>query len=341
MTKHPDRLAAGRLAVLRASRICRRLQADLTRLGAMTKGDRSPVTVADFASQAVVAWTLTEELGGATIVAEENADELRRQMDAGDRTLVDAVLEAARTEWTDATLESVLRMIDLGAAEPKKDDWSGYWTLDPIDGTKGFLRNEQYSVALAWIESGRPSIGVLGCPGLAKDFNRPFDDPDPSGTIYFAVAGEGLYETGADGAEESPVRVRRLERAEDEPVRLCESVEGSHTSHDRAERVMERLGELAEPARLDGQTKYAVVARGQADVYLRLPRPGSRYVERIWDHAAGAVVAQEAGLWVTDVDGRSLDFGCGRGLEKNRGVVVAPARLHGLLMGALRELGDA
>lgn len=341
MTSHPDRLAAARLAVLRASRVCRRLQADLARLGAMTKGDRSPVTVADFASQAVVAWTLTEELGAATIVAEENADELRRQMDAGDRTLVDAVIEAARTEWPDATVERVLQMIDLGAAEPKKDDWSGYWTLDPIDGTKGFLRNEQYAVALAWIEAGQPTIGVLGCPALAKDFNRPFDDPDPRGTIYFAVAGEGLYETDADGGDEAPARVRRLEPAEDEPVRLCESVEGAHTSHDRAERVMERLGEMAEPARLDGQTKYAVVARGQADVYLRLPRPGSRYVERIWDHAAGAIVAQEAGLSVTDVDGRSLDFGHGRGLEKNRGVVVAPTRLHGVLMGALRELGDA
>ncbi|HBS29092.1 MAG TPA: 3'(2'),5'-bisphosphate nucleotidase [Phycisphaerales bacterium] len=341
----PDRLSVARLAVLRASRLCRRLQADLARLGSMTKGDASPVTVADFAAQAVVAHTLREMLGPPTIVAEESALELRRRRAEGDPGLIDAVLSAVRTEWADATAEGVLEAIDLGAAEPLpsgggRGDWSGFWALDPIDGTKGFLRNGQYAVALAWIEAGSPTLGVLGCPALSKDFNRPLDEPDPRGTIYFGVAGGGVYETGAEDEREAPVRVRRLEPAEGEPVRLCESVEGSHTSHDRAEKVMERLGELAEPLRLDGQTKYAVAARGQADVYLRLPRPGSRYTERIWDHAAGALLAREAGLAVTDVDGRELDFSRGRGLDKNRGVVVAPARLHGLLLGAIRALGE-
>lgn len=336
MTPHHDRLAAARLAVSRASRVCRHLQADLKRLGRMTKGDRSPVTVADFASQAVVAWTLTQELGAATIVAEEDSTELRSRLASGDRALIDAVVNAARLEWPDADEESVLRMIDLGAADPKGDDWSGFWTLDPIDGTKGFLRGTQYAVALAWIEAGSPVIGVLGCPALSKDFNRPLDDPDPHGTVYAAVAGHGLYESAVDDdAGGIGTRVRRLEPAEGEPVRLCESIDGSHTSHDRAERVMESLGELAEPVRLDGQGKYAVVARGQADVYLRLPRPASSYVERIWDHAAGVVVVREAGLSVTDIDGVTLDFGRGRGLEKNRGVVVGPARMHGMLLGAL------
>ena len=94
----------------------------------------------------------------------------------------------------------------------------------------------------------------------------------------------------------------------------------------------------AEPARLDSQAKYAVTARGQADAYLRLPTRKD-YVERIWDHAAGSLVAAEAGCFVTDIFGHALDFSRGRGLERNRGVVCAPPRVHGLMIGAIETLG--
>jgi 3'(2'), 5'-bisphosphate nucleotidase len=63
------------------------------------------------------------------------------------------------------------------------------------------------------------------------------------------------------------------------------------------------------------------------------------YVERIWDHAAGSLIAQEAGARVTDIRGVELDFGQGRGLEKNLGVICAAAELHGPLIGAIAELG--
>lgn len=337
MSDQVKRLEAARAAVFHACAVCRRVQKDLAGIGRMTKDDRSPVTIADFACQAVVARTLAEQLGAVTLVAEENAAELRSQVATGDRRLSDMVLEALRPEWPGATLDEVLDAIDTGAGEPSSDDIHGFWTLDPIDGTKGFLRGGQYAVSLAWIENGAAVMGYLGCPNLSKDFNRPFDDPDPHGTIYFASAGAGLYEAAADDTHEAPLHLRRLARAPDEPLRLCESVDGSHTSHDAAGRIMERLGEMAEPSRLDGQGKYAVVARGQADVYMRLPKK-SGYIERIWDHAAGAIIAMEAGLSVTDVNGKPLNFGCGRGLDQNRGIVVAEPALHGQLMQVIEEL---
>jgi len=89
--------------------------------------------------------------------------------------------------------------------------------------------------------------------------------------------------------------------------------------------------------RLDGQTKYAIVARGQADLFLRVPARRS-YVERIWDHAAGAIIATEAGCCVTDIRGEPFDFSRGRGLEANVGVLVAPPALHGRALGALTQL---
>ena len=81
-----------------------------------------------------------------------------------------------------------------------------------------------------------------------------------------------------------------------------------------------------------------MVARGQADAYLRMPTKKG-YVERIWDHAAGSLVASESGCFATDIAGRALDFGHGRGLEKNKGVVCAPPALHGRFIAAIEELG--
>jgi 3'(2'), 5'-bisphosphate nucleotidase len=80
-----------------------------------------------------------------------------------------------------------------------------------------------------------------------------------------------------------------------------------------------------------------VVARGQADAYLRLPTRAD-YVEKIWDHAAGKLVAEEAGAIVTDIDGKPLDFAHGATLSRNRGVVCAPPEFHAALLDAIRAL---
>ena len=62
------------------------------------------------------------------------------------------------------------------------------WTLDPIDGTKGFLRGEQYAVCLAFLVDSKVQIGVIGCPNL------PANLTDPNGTrgcLFVAVRGQG------------------------------------------------------------------------------------------------------------------------------------------------------
>lgn len=341
---NPSEMArAARQAVGEACLVCRRVQHELDDVRAMFKDDKSPVSLADFASQAVVARRLADALGNVHLVGEEDAHELREQLDEGDRAMCEAIVDAVEPVWPDATIDDVLDAIDRGNADPARDSLHGFWTLDPIDGTKGFLRGGQYAVSLAWIENGSPVMGTLGCPNLSADFGRAFDDPDPKGVLYAAYVGEGVWELPADDVHAHGTRVTRLDPAEGEPVRLCESVETAHTSHNESADVMQRLSRPTEPARLDSQAKYAVVARGQADLYLRLPRepkPGKpRYVERIWDHAAGSLVAREAGCAVTDIVGRELDFGMGLGLEANAGVVVAAPGLHGEVLGALRELG--
>jgi len=333
MTDLDHALTAARRAVSEASAVCRTVQKDLERIRSITKDDRSPVTVADFASQAVVAHRLTEELGPVRLVAEEDSKALR---ESGNAEPLRAVVEAVRTVWPDATTDDVLGAIDVGNDE---GEHRSFWTLDPIDGTKGFLRGEQYAVSLAWIDHAHVALGVLGCPNLSADFSRPFDDPDPHGTMYSAYGGTGVYEQPADKPDQPGVHQQQLQREEGERVRLCESVESAHSSHSATSKIMSRVAPGGyDSVRIDSQCKYAVVARGQADAYIRMPTKAG-YRERIWDHAAGSIIATEAGCPVSDILDKGLDFSLGSKLEQNLGIVCAAPRLHGTIIEAIQELG--
>jgi 3'(2'), 5'-bisphosphate nucleotidase len=100
------------------------------------------------------------------------------------------------------------------------------------------------------------------------------------------------------------------------------------------------MGVEAEPVRLDSQAKYAILAAGAGDLLLRLISPKMpNYKEKIWDQAAGCLVAEEAGGKVTDLDGRSLDFTQGRTLANNRGILVSNTFLHGAALQAIEAIG--
>ncbi len=74
------------------------------------------------------------------------------------------------------TAAALLDAIDLGADAPdssSRPTERGFWTLDPIDGTKGFIRGQQYAVCLAYIVGSEPVIGVLGCPNLPRSLEAP------------------------------------------------------------------------------------------------------------------------------------------------------------------------
>jgi 3'(2'), 5'-bisphosphate nucleotidase len=327
-------LDAAKRAVADACKVCRAVQHDSGSIEKELKDDRSPVTVADYASQAVVIHRLREELGEVHCVGEEDAGSLRSPEA---EPLRQSVVAAARLVWTDASEDEVLDAIDGGNDPGDRDN---FWTLDPIDGTKGFLRGEQYAVSLSYIEGHVPALGVLGCPNLPMDFSRPFDTPDGHGAIYVASRNYGLYEVAADEAAGHLRRVPSLQHEESDAVRVCESVESAHSKHDHTVQIMEKLGADTISLRLDSQAKYAVVARGQADAYLRMPtRPG--YRERIWDHAAGALCASEGGALVTDITGKRLDFSKGTTLADNRGIVCATPKIHARIIEAIAELGFA
>jgi 3'(2'), 5'-bisphosphate nucleotidase len=331
MPSREEMLKAAIHAVAATCAVARRVQVATGRMQRMTKEDYSPVTVADFAVQALVALQLQETLGALVLVGEETAADLHEAQSHG---LRDAVVAAVREIRPGLTASQVMDAIDLGNHDASA---AAYWTLDPVDGTKGFLRGGQYAISLGYIENGEVVLGALGCPNLGADFARPFDQPAPQGSLFFAQRGGGAFTLPDDApsAPASPIRVAST--ADLSTLRICESVEAGHSRIDDTQRIVDRLGIRGTPARLDSQCKYAVVARGQADAYLRLPTRAD-YQEKIWDHAAGALIAAEAGAKVSDIDGKALDFSQGATLRRNRGVVCAAAHFHAPLLEAIAAL---
>ena len=195
-------------------------------------------------------------------------------------------------------------------------------------------------MALALIVEGRVAVAALACPNLTVENGV---GTAGHGVIFTAVRGRGAFVVPLDPPENGPGfsrAIRVSQTVDPAAARFCESVESGHSAHGDAAAIAARLGIVAPPVRLDSQAKYGVVARGEAEIYLRMPTRAD-YREKIWDHAAGLLIAEEAGGIVTDITGRSLEFHHGRELAANQGVILTNGRLHTPVLEALRDLGLA
>ncbi len=314
-------------AVKIAAQLCRRIQAEMA-LPAVTKADRSPVTVADFASQAVVAKMHSEAYPQEPLVAEEDSQVLRAPESAP--TLA-AVHRYVNSLYEEVSAETVCDWIDIGAGEPGER----YWTLDPIDGTKGFLRGDQYVVALALVESGRVVVGAMGCPNLDQEMQP---DHGGNGAIAFAARGMGAWAVSMIGGEPHPINVSDL--GDPASARMLRSFETSHTDPGKIKQLSVEMELGADPVLMDSQAKYGLLAAGNGDLIFRLLSPAQPgYEEKIWDQAAGSILVEEAGGRVTDLKGARLDFGQGRTLIENIGVLASNGYLHETALQALKVVG--
>jgi len=295
---------------------------------AQIKADRSPVTVADFAVQAAVAHLLETDFPTDTLVAEEDSAMLRQP----DQTaLLETVTGFVHQVWPEASGREICRAIDRGAGAPV----GRYWTLDPIDGTKGFLRGDQYVIALALLERGEIQVAALACPNLDADLHPHVGG---EGALAVALRGQGAWAGALDGGPLHRLQVSTTGEAA--RTRILRSFEAGHTDEAQIDRLAQAMACDVPPLRMDSQAKFAVLASGNADLIVRLLSPAQPdYAEKIWDQAAGCLLVEEAGGEVTDLAGRPLDFRAGRELRRNTGVLVSNHRLHASALEALRQIG--
>ena len=315
-------------AIRKAARLMRVIQRE-TVVSSLEKGDKSPVTVADFSSQALIGYMLKTSFPDIPMVAEETSTALRAPEGA---ELLAQVTGYVRRVFSGATEESVCEWIDHGGA----DSGERFWVLDPIDGTKGYLRGDQYAVALALVEHGEVQIGTLGCPNLTDGITP---DPEGPGCVIIAASGQGTWVSSMEDGDDNWRQLKVSNRHESSQARLMRSFESGHTDAGLIDEIAEHLGVSVEPVRMDSQAKYAVLAAGGGEVILRLLSPKRPdYKEKIWDQAAGALILEEAGGRITDLHGNPLEFTQGRMLVNNRGVLASNGYLHEKLLQTLAAL---
>lgn len=311
-------------AVTQAAKLCLAVQNDLVKVGALEKDDKSPVTIADFGAQALVCRHLSVNFPGVIIVGEEDSSDLQRPENAGQLAQVTHYVRQVHPEATPA---EVCRWIDAGNGQVAPR----FWTLDPVDGTKGFLRSDQYAIALALIEEGQVQVAALACPVLPLDLDRP---EGAAGVVFAAVRGLGAAMAHLDSHDFQAVHVAEADQAAH--LRFVESVEAGHSNHDLQQAIAAAAGITQPSLRMDSQAKYGAVARGDAALYLRLPSAKSPdYRENIWDHAAGSLIVEAAGGQVTDMHGQPLDFASDVKMRHNRGVIVSNGLIHQAVLAAI------
>ena len=313
-------------AVIKASSLCQKVRMDLVGGEAILKSDRSPVTIADYGSQAIICKLIRERFPHDTIVAEEDSKELRRPERS---KILEQVRNYVNPLVPTSSSGEVCAWIDFSSNATA----DRFWALDPIDGTKGFLRGDQYVIALALVEKGMVKFGILACPNLYVDAKQPFGE---KGCFFLGLKGKGSVQMDRNGKNQRAISVSKVMNPAEAVI--TESVESNHADHLAHQRLAERLN-IAQPSlKMDSQAKYGILARGEATLYLRVPsasEPG--YKENLWDHAAGAIIAEEAGGKVTDVLGKPLDFSCGIKMVRNHGVVVSNGVLHDVVLKALLQ----
>jgi len=353
-TTYSTELNIALLAVQRATLLTKRVFHEKAK-GTVSKDDKSPVTIGDFGAQALIIAAIKHAFPSDAVVGEEDANTLRE--DSNLRSQVWELVKDTKLEdlSADSTLGGPLKseeaMLDaIDAGNSSGGDKGRIWALDPIDGTKGFLRGGQYAVCLALMVDGDVKVGVLGCPNLPVDDSAPLntkvgenasDEEGVQGVLFGGVLGQGATSRPLGrGAllSSKPIHMRELKDIKE--ATFCESVEAGHSSHDDQHAIASKLGMSKPSVRMDSQAKYASIARGAGDVYLRLPT-SKTYVEKIWDHAAGDLIVREAGGMVTDVQGNRLDFSVGRTLAKNKGVVAAPRDKHPQVVEAVKAVLEA
>jgi 3'(2'), 5'-bisphosphate nucleotidase len=181
----------------------------------------------------------------------------------------------------------------------QSQDWGTYWCVDPLDGTKEFVKGlTDYTVNIALISNNKPILGVIGIPA--------------TGVTYWAGQGLGAWKRQGDAPAD-----RITSSTCSKPTSAV--VSRSHLDSETAQ-FLARLG-ITTVTPHGSSLKICAVADGTADIY---PRFGPTC---LWDTAAGAAIAIEAGCTVVDLAGNDLIYDPRQNI-KHAGFIVSPAGLE-------------
>lgn len=212
---------------------------------------------------------IVEEAASAILLLYRQKGDVVRKEDGSPLTAADRRSHEILT----AGLNKVAPEIPVLSEEGRSMDynirksWASYFLIDPVDGTKGFLEeNDEFTVNIAMIREERPVLGIIHHP--------------VSGVTYFASEGQGAYRRDSKETIRLP-----LAHTREESLRVLLSRNDFSTVLDD---ILARLGK-PRIDKMHSSLKFCLLAEGTADLYLRM-LPCME-----WDTAAGSIILEEAG----------------------------------------------
>lgn len=314
-------------AVRQAAILCREVQHNS--LHSINKQNKEktqsePVTIADYGSQVIIGRALAQHFPDDAVIAEEAGSQFLEL--TNDEQKADVINLLTTLLDINVTQDDIVRWLDQGT---DKTNTKRTWVIDPIDGTKGFVAMRHYSIGIGILEEGQAVGAIVGTPGYGDGVSGD----DNEGAIFY-IKDNKVYQASLAGGEGQAVTVS--ERIDN--LRIVQSFEKKHASKSRMASAREKAGMAdASIVEMDSMEKYALIANGDADVYLRLPNLTSTRSHMIWDHVAGVALVLAAGGMATDVDGSPLIFSQGRTMP-NRGMIISNGKVHERLIAAVGEL---
>lgn len=308
-------------AVEHGAQLCRKIQADGVQSHA--KGDASPVTTADYGTQAIICRALSLHFPDDAVVAEEGSKAYLELVSPDIRATLPTLLADILGESVSEA--DVLRWLDYGQDRPRN---GRTWVIDPIDGTVGFVSGRYYSICVSYMEAYQPTGAVIGLP------RSPIDE---NGTILH-TDGDGLFARPMGSTDDR--RVQASGRQDVASLRILDSIKLPADEQATATHVRDVAGLSAATVELyDSQLKYAMIAAGYGDVFVRMPRDISLDPHYIWDHLTGAALIKAGGGRITSIDGQPLDFSQGDSLP-HTGFIASngDASLHDTLLKATKTV---
>lgn len=326
--------------------------------GVIHKDDLTPVTIADFAIQALLCATVKTHFPHDHVVGEENASQLRSDLLLLEH-VYDQLLwvaghgegpeaEAARKAFPEdcrvpTSREHMCDLIDeCGLSSPVTEGRT--WIFDPIDGTKTYVQGEQYAINVALLVDGQQAMGAVGCPNMSMKPAVPFKDchVDETGTIAFAIKGHGAFVQPMDGTS-APVKLIPLAQSlslHDIRFVTCTTVDSAlaGVNEDVARRINpDGMPDYPACDLLPWVLRWVSLARGLGNTTTWVYKGRDR-VGKVWDHAGAMLLFEETGGRITDVFGRPINLVTGRKMLDNFGFVAAPAQLHGEVLEVVQSV---
>lgn len=260
------------------------------------KKDRSPATVADYSSQIYILNRLREEFPEDQVIAEESETGLIDDHSCNQ-------INECFTQLDIANITDFKNLLNYRGQRSSRQ-----WTIDPIDGTKGFMKGLKYAIGIGLMVNSDTKICVISVPEYKKN----------GLAIFVAEQGQGA-KASYEGKDFETIHVsdqNNLKKA-----RLCQSL---HYDLPWVTQFADKLG-IEKRIKMDSMAKFCLVADGSYDLYLK-PIMGFRAFT--WDYGPGDLLVREAGGKVTDLDEERLTFEGEKCILKAPGIITSNGALH-------------